>query len=178
MYLHASHLKASNNPHSVMKWFEKLSLVVHARIAITRFTPFIPYVFVRTQKHNKRRLQALVERWMNSTHTLHMPIGEIMIALWDFAYLTGIPYEGRMLEFDLTSTLYRPEWLYSSSTRGRHKGSFWGCCIWRAMSTLGWKGLDQRAWDRSTRVVFLTIHVNHFYRCCELHRPLSSTSTS
>ena len=43
---------------------------------------------------------------MDTTHTFHLPFGEMTISPGDFAYLTSIPCEGRLIEFD--ASLYQP----------------------------------------------------------------------
>ena len=43
---------------------------------------------------------------MDTTHTFHLPFGEMTISPRDFAYLTSIPCDGRLIEFD--ASLYQP----------------------------------------------------------------------
>ena len=106
LQLDASVLRASGNPASVRKWFAKLPPACRARIEDTRFHSFINAISGRSTKHDKAGLRALVERWMDTTHTFHLPFGEMTISPGDFAYLTSIPYDRRLIEFD--ASLYQP----------------------------------------------------------------------
>ena len=100
LQLDASILRASGNPASVKKWFAKLPPATRARIKDTGFHSFINAISGRSTKHDKAGLRALVERWIDTTHTFHLPFGEMIISPGDFAYLTSIPCDGRLIEFD------------------------------------------------------------------------------
>ncbi|KDP30559.1 hypothetical protein JCGZ_15268 [Jatropha curcas] len=43
---------------------------------------------------------ALMERWMDCSHTFHLPFGEKMITLIDIAAITGLLFGGRSVVFD------------------------------------------------------------------------------
>ena len=104
--LDISILRVSGNPTSVKKWFAKLPPAARARIEGTGFLLFINALSDRSTKHDKAGLRALVERWMDTTHTFHLPFGEMTISPGDFAYLTSIPCDRRLIEFD--ASLYQP----------------------------------------------------------------------
>ena len=106
LQLDASRLRAGGSPSSVRRWYEVLPPAAKARVAETGFEPFILTISARSKKHDKKGLQALVERWMDTTHTFHLPVGEMTITPGDFAFLTGISCEGRMIEFDCS--IYTP----------------------------------------------------------------------
>ncbi|XP_056682639.1 protein MAINTENANCE OF MERISTEMS [Spinacia oleracea] len=48
----------------------------------------------------KSRLQALLERWWDTTNTFHMIWGEITITPFEFAMITGLPFSEREVTFD------------------------------------------------------------------------------
>ena len=57
---------------------------------------------------------ALIERWMDTTHSFHMPFGEMTITLFDFSAITGLSFsrEPILLSNEVYgSALVRNVWL-------------------------------------------------------------------
>ena len=44
-------------------------------------------------------MYALIERWMDTTHTFHLPFGEMTITPLDFAAITGLSFSGEPVPF-------------------------------------------------------------------------------
>ena len=57
---------------------------------------------------------ALIERWMDTTHTFHLPFGEMIVTPLDFAAITGLSFSGEPVPFSgeaCESTAARHTWL-------------------------------------------------------------------
>ena len=42
---------------------------------------------------------ALIERWMDTTHTFHLPFSEMTVTPFDFAAITGLSFSGEPVPF-------------------------------------------------------------------------------
>jgi hypothetical protein len=49
------------------------------------------FFMIDTEKSSMRLVEALVERWWDTTHTFHLPCGELGFTPLDWAMLTGLP---------------------------------------------------------------------------------------
>ena len=57
---------------------------------------------------------ALIERWMDTTHTFHLPFGEMSVTPLDFAAITGLSFYGEPIPFSgeaYESAVARHTWL-------------------------------------------------------------------
>ena len=57
---------------------------------------------------------ALIERWMDTSHTFHLPFSEMTVTPLDFAAITGLSFSGEPVPFSsevCESTVARHTWL-------------------------------------------------------------------
>ena len=57
---------------------------------------------------------ALVEQWMDTTHTFHLPFGEMTITPLDFTVITGLSFSGEPVPLSseaYSSVVMRNRWL-------------------------------------------------------------------
>ena len=73
---------------------------IHGRIREMGFEPFILALPTVVGRHDLNSLYALMERWMDSTHTFHLPVGELTLDPVSFAVITGVAYAGEPVPFD------------------------------------------------------------------------------
>ena len=67
---------------------------------MTGFEPFILALPTVVGHHDLNGLYALMERWMDSTHTFHLPVGELTLDPVSFAAITGVACAGEPVPFD------------------------------------------------------------------------------
>jgi hypothetical protein len=75
------------------------------------------FFLIDTEKSSMRFVEALVERWWDTTHTFHLPCGELGFTPLDWAMLTGIsigvgtplPYSDDEYNFDIVKARFFPE---------------------------------------------------------------------
>ena len=72
-----------------------MTRAIQERIRETDFEPFILALPTIVGCHDLNDLYALMERWMDSTHTFHLPIGELTLDPVAFAAITGVAYADR-----------------------------------------------------------------------------------
>lgn len=63
-----------------------------------RFIAALPTVRGRSDHYS---LFALIERWMDTTHTFHTRVGELTISPMSFSAVTGIAFGGTLVSFDI-----------------------------------------------------------------------------
>ena len=82
-------------------WFNRLHYDLQARIyAETGLGIFIGALRESSRRSDRCALRALAERWVETTHTFHLPIGEMTLTPFDFHAITGIEFEGAPVPFD------------------------------------------------------------------------------
>ena len=67
---------------------------------MTGFGPFISALPTVVGRHDLNGLYALMERWMDSTHTFHLPVGEFTLDPVSFTAITGVACAGEPVPFD------------------------------------------------------------------------------
>lgn len=75
------------------------------------------FFMIDTEKSSMRLVEALVERWWDTTHTFHLPCGELGFTPLDWAMLTGLPigngdpppYNDDEYTYDVVKTRFFPE---------------------------------------------------------------------
>ncbi|XP_065862918.1 protein MAIN-LIKE 1-like [Euphorbia lathyris] len=65
-------------------------MAVRVRVRELSFEPFILTLPRANGVCDRRALRALCERWVDSTHTFHLPFEEMTISPRDFSLLTGL----------------------------------------------------------------------------------------
>ncbi|KDP30516.1 hypothetical protein JCGZ_16694 [Jatropha curcas] len=86
--------------YAACEWFDWLLVEVQDHVWETSFECFVntlPPVQGRTLPSS---ILALMEWWMDTTHTFHLPFIEIIITPMDFTVITGLPFKGRFIVFD------------------------------------------------------------------------------
>ena len=74
--------------------------VICERIRETGFEPFILALPTAVGRHDLNGLYALMERWMDSIHTFHLPVGELTLDPVAFVAITGVACAGETVPFD------------------------------------------------------------------------------
>ena len=77
-----------------------MSNMLRDRIRITSFEPFILTLLTVAGHDDLNSLYALMERWIDTTNTFHLPIGELTLDSLAFAAITGIACAGAPVPFD------------------------------------------------------------------------------
>ena len=93
-------MKSARNASGAHGWYEQLPDAVRDRIRVIGFEPFILVLPSLRGRNDYQPLHALMERWMDSTHTFHLPCGEFTIDPISFATITGIACAGDPVPFD------------------------------------------------------------------------------
>ena len=87
---------------SCAKWWREIQEFPNQRDAIREVG--FSYLFGALEKGLKSfsvgALTALVERWGETTHTFHLPMGELTITPSDVVAITGLPWTDRTIHFD------------------------------------------------------------------------------
>ncbi|KDP21981.1 hypothetical protein JCGZ_03136 [Jatropha curcas] len=86
--------KSSGNTFAADEWFDRLPERVQECVqeaSFGRFMDTLPWVQGRTLSSS---ILALVEWWMDITHTFHLPFGEMMITSVDFVTITELLFGG------------------------------------------------------------------------------------
>ena len=76
-----------------------MSEPLRARIHVTGFEPFILSLPTFAGHHDLNGLYALMERWMDTTHTFHLSTGELTLDPLAFAAIMGIACAGAPVPF-------------------------------------------------------------------------------
>ncbi|KDP24762.1 hypothetical protein JCGZ_25422 [Jatropha curcas] len=100
--------KFGYNTFATGEWFDRLHKRVqeHVREAsFGRFVDTLPQVQGRTLSSS---ILALMERWMDTTHTFHLSFSEMTITPIDFTAIMGLLFGGSMVFNDRMRTLDRP----------------------------------------------------------------------
>uniref|UniRef100_A0A2N9HP90 Aminotransferase-like plant mobile domain-containing protein n=1 Tax=Fagus sylvatica TaxID=28930 RepID=A0A2N9HP90_FAGSY len=87
-----------DNPIEIHKWWRRLSPMTHALIELAGFKNFVE--LHPTEFAKKFLLYALVERWWDTTHTLHIAGVEMMITPYNIHRLMGLRVDGLILTFN------------------------------------------------------------------------------
>ena len=93
-------IKGAGNASGAREWYRKLPDAVRDRVWVTGFEPFILALPSLRGRNDYQPLHALMERWMDSTHTFHLPCGEFTIDPVSFTAITGIACAGDPMPFD------------------------------------------------------------------------------
>lgn len=92
-------IRGFGNHDLITYWYKHLPRNVRERVDSTVFSGFIDHL--HSNKTNTMLLQALAEKWWDTTHTFHMNcIGEMTVTPTDFSSITGFPMSGRPIKFD------------------------------------------------------------------------------
>ncbi|KDP21979.1 hypothetical protein JCGZ_03182 [Jatropha curcas] len=101
--------KSGGNAYTAKKWFDRLPIQLEDCIQEAGFGCFIdtlPRVQGRTLPSS---ILALMERWMDTTHTFHLLFDEITITSVDFTAIISLAFRGRFFVFaDQLWTLDQP----------------------------------------------------------------------
>ncbi|XP_055960635.1 protein MAINTENANCE OF MERISTEMS-like [Mercurialis annua] len=81
-------------------WNGALSAAFHSQIDATGFDCLASGLFTATSIYHSVSLRALMERWIDTTHTFHLPVGELTTAPLDFLLITGMTFGGSPVPFD------------------------------------------------------------------------------
>ena len=65
------------------------------------FRRFIAALPTKRSRSDHYFLFALIERWMDTTHTFHTRVGELTISPMSFSAITGIAFGGALVPFDI-----------------------------------------------------------------------------
>ncbi|XP_043699933.1 protein MAIN-LIKE 2-like [Telopea speciosissima] len=77
---------------NVLSWYQGLHLAVTERVDLTNLGCTAQVV---SPKLDTPVVHALTDRWWPSTHTFHLPAGEVTITPLDFFMIMGIPFSRR-----------------------------------------------------------------------------------
>ena len=87
--------------HLVRELFRDLPGDVVQLIWASGFRRLIAALPTERGRSNHYSLFALIERWMDTTHTFHTRVGELTISLMSFSAITGIAFGGASVPFDV-----------------------------------------------------------------------------
>ena len=84
-------------------WWHEIREVPRLLEAIkwTGFAGMMEALNHEPQETLRTAIAALVERWSETTHTFHLPMGELTITPSDVVAITGLPWTGTVIEFDV-----------------------------------------------------------------------------
>ena len=85
----------------VRELFHDLSDDVVQLIWASGFRRFIATLPTERGRSDHYSLFALIERWMDTTHTFHTRVGELTISPMSFSAITGIAFERTLVPFDV-----------------------------------------------------------------------------
>lgn len=94
---------------TIGKWWTKISRydgnLVRA-IDATGFGGIARALPKRMPNLSHSAVSAMGERWSETTHTFHLPFGEVTITPSDVVAMTGLPWKGDVIHFDAFLTKY------------------------------------------------------------------------
>ena len=93
-------MKGAENASGARGWYGQLPDAVGDRIWVIGFEPFILALPSLRGRNDYQLLHALMERWMDSTYTFHLPCSEFTIDPVSFAAITGIACARDLVPFD------------------------------------------------------------------------------
>ena len=93
-------MKGAGNVTGALEWYDGLTNMFKEKIRETSFKPFILALPTVVGRHDLNGLYALMERWMDSTHTFHLPVGELTLDLVASAVITGVACAGEPVPFN------------------------------------------------------------------------------
>ena len=94
-------LKFTGRFHLVRELFHDLSSDIVQLIWPSGFRRFIVALPTERGRSYHYSLFALIERWMDTTHTFHIHVGELTISPMSFSTITGITFGGTPVPFDV-----------------------------------------------------------------------------
>ena len=88
---------------TILSWWREVKDVALLRGAIDRtgFGDLLEAMDYPSQEFSRTAIQALVERWSETTHTFHLPMGELTVTPSDIVAITGLPWTDQTIEFDV-----------------------------------------------------------------------------
>ncbi|XP_042510740.1 uncharacterized protein LOC122086086 isoform X2 [Macadamia integrifolia] len=100
------HFKKYGSCKLVKEWYDSLCGAVKKRIRDAGFEDFAQ---LATRSSDHTLLQALVERWWPTTHTFHLPFGEMSITPMCFYMFTGLGFGGKPITRHPDLWKYNPD---------------------------------------------------------------------
>ena len=100
-FLFRNRWKFTGRFHLIWELFHDLSGEVVQLIQASGFHYFIAALPTERGMSDHYSLFALIERWMDTTHTFHTRVGELTISPMRFSAITGIAFGGTPVPFDL-----------------------------------------------------------------------------
>ena len=94
-------MKFTGQFHLVRELFHDLLGDVVQLIWASGFHRFIAALPTERGRSDHYSLFALIERWMDTTHTFHTRVGELTISPMSFSAITGIAFGGTPVLFDI-----------------------------------------------------------------------------
>ncbi|KDP24011.1 hypothetical protein JCGZ_27039 [Jatropha curcas] len=93
-------IKASGNAFTANEWFDRLPERAQDYVEEASFGHFLETLQRVQGRSLPSSLLVLMERWMDTTHTFHIPFSKMTITPVDFATITSLPFGGRLVVFD------------------------------------------------------------------------------
>lgn len=107
---HDAHtFKGARNFSGAQAWYDELTDDIRDRIQDTSFEDFVLSLPNAQGRTDYQPLHALMERWFETTHTFHLPFGELTLDPVSFAAVTGIACAGDAVPFDASIHLMTPD---------------------------------------------------------------------
>ena len=94
-------LKFAGRFHLVRELFHDLLGDVIQLVWASGFRRFIAALPTERGRSDHYSLFALIERWMDTTHTFHTRVGELTISPMSFSAITGLAFGGTPVPFDI-----------------------------------------------------------------------------
>ena len=86
----------------IRELFHDLSGEVVQLIWAFSFRRFIAALPIEKGRSDHYSLFALIERWIDTTHTFHTRVGELIISPMSFSTITRIAFGGTLVPFDIS----------------------------------------------------------------------------
>ncbi|KDP30104.1 hypothetical protein JCGZ_18236 [Jatropha curcas] len=86
--------------YAVGEWFDRLPPRVQDRVWEAEFCRFIDMLPMVQERTVPASIIVVIEQWMDTTHTFHLPFGKMTITPMDFTTITGLPFGGLSIVFD------------------------------------------------------------------------------
>ena len=80
-------------------YYQGLPSCVKRMVAGLGFDGIIASLTYGSYTSSQAAMCALIERWMDTTHTFHLPFGEMIVTPLDFAAITGLSFSGEPILF-------------------------------------------------------------------------------
>ena len=107
-------IQLPNSFNKVSLYYQGLPSCVKRKVTSLGFDGIIASLTYGLYTSSQAAMSALVERWMDTTHTFHLPFGEMTVTLLDFAAITDLSFSGEPVPFSseaCESAVARHAWL-------------------------------------------------------------------